>query len=130
MSYMDEEQKTSYLQEQGTTCSLEKVITTGYQAIHLIHFFTSGEDEVRCWTIRRGTVAKKAAGVIHTDFEKGFICAEITKYKDFVELGSETEIKANGLLKQCGKDYEVEDGDIIFFRFNAAPAPSKAAAKN
>ena len=72
---------------------------------------------MRCWTIREGTVAKKAAGVIHTDFEKGFICAEITKYTDFVELGSDAEIKANGLLKQAGKDHVIEDGDIIFFRF-------------
>ena len=128
LSYMDEEQKAQHLHENNTTGALDKVITTGYSAIHLIHFFTSGEDEVRCWTIREGTVAKKAAGVIHTDFEKGFICAEITKYTDFVELGSDAEIKANGLLKQAGKDHVIEDGDIIFFRFNA-PAPSKAAKK-
>lgn len=75
---------------------------------------------MRCWTIRRQTRAPKAAGVIHTDFEKGFICAEIMKYDDFVTLGSETAVKAEGKYVQKGKDYIVDDGDIILFRFNVS----------
>ena len=73
---------------------------------------------MRCWTIRKQTKAPQAAGVIHTDFEKGFICAEVMKYNDLVELGTEQEVKAAGKYIQKGKEYIVEDGDIIFFRFN------------
>ena len=97
---------------------IDKMIKTGYEELHLVHFFTAGEDEVKCWTIRKGSKAPKAAGVIHTDFERGFICAEVMKYTDFIELGSETAVKNAGKYKQNGKEYEVEDGDIIFFKFN------------
>jgi len=97
---------------------IDKIIKTGYEELHLIHFFTAGEDEVKCWTVRKGSKAPKAAGVIHTDFERGFICAEVMKYTDFIELGSETAVKNAGKYKQNGKEYEVEDGDIIFFKFN------------
>ena len=90
----------------------------GYDALDLIHFFTAGSDEVKCWTIRRGTLAPRAAGTIHTDFEKGFICAEVMKYDDFVEHKTESAAKAAGKLKQQGKNYEVVDGDIILFKFN------------
>ena len=86
--------------------------------MNLIHFFTAGTDEVKCWTIRKGTLAPQAAGVIHTDFEKGFICAEVYKFEDYKELKSEAAIKAAGKLKQEGRNYEVVDGDVIFFKFN------------
>ena len=97
---------------------IPKIIKAGYQALDLIYYFTAGADEVRCWTIRKQTKAPQAAGVIHTDFEKGFICAEVMKYNDLVELGTEQEVKAAGKYIQKGKEYIVEDGDIIFFRFN------------
>ena len=102
---------------------VNRIIKTGYHALSLIHFFTAGEDEVKCWTIRQGTKAPKAAGTIHTDFEKGFICAEVMKYDDLVELRSEVAVKAEGKMKQCGKEYVVEDGDVIFFKFNTPNAP-------
>ena len=98
---------------------LPKIIKTGYQILDLCYFFTAGHDEVRCWTIREGTKAPQAAGVIHTDFEHGFICVEIMKYDDFVRLGSETAVKAEGKYRQQGKEHVVEDGDICFFKFNA-----------
>ena len=90
-----------------------KIIKAGYNALDLVYFFTAGEDEVRCWTIRRHTKAPQAAGVIHTDFEKGFICAEVMNYTDFVELGNENAVKAEGKYRQQGKEDLVEDGDII-----------------
>ena len=79
---------------------------------------------MRCWTVRKGSKAPTAAGVIHSDFENGFICAEVMKYDDFVQLGSEAEVKKEGKYKMCGKEYVVEDGDIIFFKFNK-PNPKK-----
>ena len=81
-------------------------------------FFTAGEKEVKAWTIRKGSSALKAAGVIHTDFERGFIKAEVYTYSDLMEFQSELTIKENGKLRQEGKDYIVQDGDIIFFKFN------------
>merc|ERR1712098_595124 len=82
-------------------------------------FFTAGPDEVKAWTIQRGSKAPQAAGRIHTDFEKGFIMAEVMKFDDFKEHGSEAGVKAAGGYRQQGKNYVVEDGDIIFFKFNA-----------
>ena len=99
--------------------TLEKVITQGYKALNLQYFFTAGPDEVKAWTIQKGTKAPQAAGRIHTDFEKGFIMAEVMNYVDFKEEGSEAATKAAGKYRQKGKDYTVEDGDIIFFKFNA-----------
>jgi ribosome-binding ATPase YchF (GTP1/OBG family) len=84
----------------------------------LISFFTVVEDEVKAWTIKKGTIAKKAAGKVHSDIERGFIRAEIAKYQDLVNLGSMSKIKENGLLKIEGKDALIEDGNIINFRFN------------
>lgn len=104
---------------------LPKIIKAGYSALDLIYFFTAGTDEVRCWTIRKLTKAPQAAGVIHTDFEKGFICAEIMRYEDLMQLGSEQAVKADGKYVQKGKDYVVEDGDIIFFRFNVGGGGKK-----
>lgn len=106
--------------------AMDKIIKTGYGVLNLIHFFTGGEDEVKCWTILNGTKAPGAAGTIHSDFEKGFICAEVMKYTDFVALGNENAVKAAGKYKQHGKEYVVEDGDIIFFKFNPPKASKKA----
>jgi len=85
----------------------------------LIYFFTSGKDEVKAWTIQKGFKAPQAAGRIHTDFEKGFIMAEVMKFDDFKEEGSENAVKSAGKYRQQGKNYVVEDGDIILFKFNA-----------
>jgi obg-like ATPase 1 len=104
---------------------LPKIVKLGYKALDLIYYFTAGEDEVRCWTIRDGTRAPGAAGVIHTDFEKGFICAEVMAYTDFIDAGTETEVKARGKLRQQGKDYVVLDGDICFFKFNVSGGGKK-----
>ena len=84
----------------------------------LITYFTAGEKEVRAWTVKRGSRAPHAAGVIHTDFEKGFIKAEVINYNDYIKYGSELKCKENGKLSVEGKDYLVNDGDIMHFRFN------------
>jgi obg-like ATPase 1 len=97
---------------------MNRVLKMGYQALGLIHFFTCGKDEVRGWTIRKGRLAPQAAGVIHSDFERGFIKAEVQAFADLKELGSEEAVKKAGKLKMQGKNYEVADGDIIFFKFN------------
>lgn len=104
---------------------LPRIITTGYAALQLGYFFTAGADEVRAWTIRKGTKAPQGAGVIHTDFEKGFIMAEVMKYEELKELGSESAVKAAGKYYQKGKEYVVEDGDIIFFKFNVTTVSKK-----
>ncbi|KAK4527479.1 hypothetical protein GAYE_SCF40G5401 [Galdieria yellowstonensis] len=114
-----------YLNENKTTSALPKIIKAGYQALHLIYFFTAGEDEVKCWTIRKGTLAPQAAGTIHSDFEKGFICAEVMKYDELKEYGSESALKAAGKYRQQGKNYVVEDGDIILFKFNVTSSKKK-----
>eukprot|EP00921_Rhytidocystis_pertsovi_P018084 GHVQ01028483.1.p1 GENE.GHVQ01028483.1~~GHVQ01028483.1.p1 ORF type:complete len:396 (+),score=59.02 GHVQ01028483.1:54-1241(+) len=121
-----EDERQKYLKELGASKSmLDKIIQTGYSSLQLIHFFTSGEDEVKCWTIRKFTKAPQAAGTIHTDFERGFICAEVYKYSDLVELGSESAVKAAGKYQQKGKEYVVEDGDVIFFKFNVTSSGKK-----
>jgi len=116
---MAEEQKLELLAPNKATSSIPKIIKTGYSSLDLIYFFTSGADEVKCWTIRRGTKAPQAAGTIHTDFMLGFVCAEVMKFVDYKELGSDAAVKAAGKYLQQGKNYVVEDGDIIFFRANA-----------
>uniref|UniRef100_A0A4W6E8P3 Obg-like ATPase 1 n=1 Tax=Lates calcarifer TaxID=8187 RepID=A0A4W6E8P3_LATCA len=121
----DEEERNKYCQEMKTQSVLTKIIKTGYAALQLEYFFTAGPDEVRAWTIRKGTKAPQAAGKIHTDFEKGFIMAEVMKYSDFKEEGSESAVKAAGKYRQQGRNYIVEDGDIIFFKFNTPNAPKK-----
>jgi len=115
---MNEEEQKAYLEPHKATSAIPKIIKTGYSALRLIYFFTCGEDEVRCWTIRQGTKAPQAAGVIHTDFMNGFICAEVMTYADFKEHGSEGAVKAAGKYRQEGKNYTVLDGDIIFFKAN------------
>jgi GTP-binding protein YchF len=97
---------------------LHRLIRRAYALLDLITFFTAGKQEVRAWTIRRGTLAPGAAGKIHTDFEKGFIRAEVMKQHDLIELGSEAAVKAKGLLRLEGKEYVVQDGDVMHFRFN------------
>lgn len=113
------DEKIEFLKELGLEESgLDKLIKEGYKLLNLITFFTAGEKEVHSWTIPEGYTAPQAAGVIHTDFEKGFIRAEIMKYTDLITLGSETAVKEKGLLKIEGKEYIIKDGDIVYFRFN------------
>mmetsp|Transcript_352 Transcript_352/g.57 ORF Transcript_352/g.57 Transcript_352/m.57 type:complete len:107 (-) Transcript_352:97-417(-) len=104
---------------------LDKIAKTGYKTLDLMYYFTAGADEVRAWTVRKGSKAPQAAGVIHTDFEKGFIAAEIMSFDDFARCGTEGAVKAEGKYASKGKDYEVVDGDIIFFRFNVTSKPAK-----
>jgi ribosome-binding ATPase YchF (GTP1/OBG family) len=94
------------------------VVRTGYQLLGLITFFTAGETEVRAWTIVQGTKAPQAAGVIHTDFERGFIKAEIIWWEDLIKHGSEAACRAAAKLGIEGKDYVMRDGDVVHFRFN------------
>uniref|UniRef100_A0A8D2NGI0 Obg-like ATPase 1 n=1 Tax=Zonotrichia albicollis TaxID=44394 RepID=A0A8D2NGI0_ZONAL len=122
---MSAEEKQKYLEENMTQSALAKIIKAGYAALQLEYFFTAGPDEVRAWTIRKGTKAPQAAGKIHTDFEKGFIMAEVMKYEDFKGEGSEAAVKAAGKYRQQGRNYVVEDGDIIFFKFNTPQQPKK-----
>jgi len=95
----------------------ERFIRASYALLDLISFFTTGEDEVRAWTIAQGTVARKAAGRIHSDIERGFIRAEVVAYEDFIAYGNEAKCKEAGKLRLEGKEYPVKDGDIIHFRF-------------
>lgn len=97
---------------------LNQVIREGYDLLHLITFFTAGPKEVHAWTVERGTAAPQAAGTIHSDFEQGFIRAEIMRFADLDRLGSEAAVKENGLMRVEGREYLVQDGDIAFFRFN------------
>eukprot|EP00920_Eleutheroschizon_duboscqi_P019079 GHVT01045232.1.p1 GENE.GHVT01045232.1~~GHVT01045232.1.p1 ORF type:complete len:245 (+),score=49.30 GHVT01045232.1:586-1320(+) len=121
-----EVERLAYIKEAGAVQSqLSRIINTGYSSLHLLHFFTCGEDEVKCWTVREATKAPAAAGTIHTDFERGFICAEVYKFVDIKEKGSEAALKAAGKYLQKGKDYVVEDGDIIFFKFNVSGGGKK-----
>ena len=116
---LDAEDQAAFLQDLGLTESaLARFIRTAYGLLDLISFFTVGEDEVRAWTITRGTNARKAAGKIHSDLERGFIRAEVMPYEVFIEHGSEQALKAAGLFQTEGKDYIVADGDIINIRFN------------
>ena len=97
---------------------LEKLIAASYKLLGLISYLTSGEDETRAWTITKGTKAPQAAGKIHTDFERGFIRAEVVSYDHLIECGSMTAAKEKGLVRLEGKDYVVQDGDIMNFLFN------------
>ncbi len=112
---LPEEEREEYAKERGVVSMMDRIITTGYKALRLIYFFTAGTDEVRCWTIREFTKAPDAAGVIHTDFKKGFICADVHQYDDLMELGSEAAVKNAGKMRQEGKAYLVRDGDICHF---------------
>jgi obg-like ATPase 1 len=119
MFEMSEEDRAAYMEENPSHKSMiPRVLRMGYKSLNLIHYFTAGTDEVRGWTIRDGRTAPEAAGVIHTDFERGFICAEVMSFDDLKELGSEEEVKKAGRLRQQGKKYIVQDGDVLHFKFN------------
>ncbi len=116
---MEPDEARALLEEFGVSePGLETVIAASYRALDLITFLTTGEDETRAWEVRRGAKAPEAAGVIHTDLERGFIRAEVIGYEDLVSAGSMTAAKAAGTVRQEGKDYEVAEGDILNIRFN------------
>ncbi len=115
----NEEEKKEFMKEMGIAISgLDLMIKEGYELLSLITFITAGKPEVKGWTIKKGTKAPQAAGKIHTDFERGFIKSEVISYEDYIKAGSEAKAKELGLLRLEGKEYVVQDGDIIHFRFN------------
>lgn len=119
ISDMSDEDKAMFLSELGLEISgLNRIIKEGYSLLGLISFLTAGKPEVRAWTIKKGTKAPQAAGKIHTDFEKGFIRAEVTSFDDLMACGSMAAAKEKGLVRLEGKDYVMQDGDIVLFRFN------------
>lgn len=119
ISELDEDEKAMFLEDLGLSESgLEKLIKASYHTLGLMSFLTAGEDETRAWTIKIGTKAPQAAGKIHSDFERGFIKAEVVNYKDLLEQGSLAAAREKGLVGMEGKDYIVKDGDVILFRFN------------
>lgn len=119
ISQLDEDEKKMFLEDLGLNESgLEKLVRASYRLLGLMSFLTSGEDETRAWTIKIGTKAPQAAGKIHTDFERGFIKAEVVNYKDLLDCGSYAGAREKGLVRMEGKEYVVQDGDVILFRFN------------
>ncbi|KLO15253.1 hypothetical protein SCHPADRAFT_902535 [Schizopora paradoxa] len=116
LAVMSPEEQAEEEKSIGATSALGKITNVGYQCLDLIRYFTCGPDEVRAWTIRRGTKAPQAAGVIHSDFENKFVCGEIMSYEDLHEHGSEAAVKAAGKLRQQGKPYEMVDGDIAYWK--------------
>ena len=119
ISELDDEERQMFLDDLGLKESgLEKLIRASYHLLGLMSFLTSGEDETRAWTIKQGTKAPQAAGKIHTDFERGFIKAEVVNYQDLLDCGTYTAAKEKGLVRMEGKEYVVQDGDVILFRFN------------
>ena len=113
------EERQMFLQEIGLEESgVNRLIKAAYSLLNLETFLTAGPDEVRAWTYRKGSKAPQCAGVIHTDFERGFIRAEVIKYDDFIHYGSEAAVKEAGKMHIEGKDYVFQDGDIVVFRFN------------
>ena len=116
---LEDEEREEFLASYGVKESgLEKIIRTGFHTLGLISYFTAGPKEVRAWTIHRGWKAPQAAGVIHTDFEKGFIRAEVIGYNDYITYKSESACKSAGVMRVEGKDYVVHDGDVMHFLFN------------
>ncbi len=116
---LEDDERAEFLASYGVTESgIEKVIREGYAILGLVSYFTAGEKEVRAWTIERGWKAPKAASVIHTDFEKGFIRAEVMSYGDYVAHKGEAGCRSAGVFRVEGKDYVVQDGDVMHFRFN------------
>jgi len=127
ISNLDNElEQKEFLKELGLEESgLDKVIKTGYEVLGLQTYFTAGPQETRAWTFKKGILAQKAAGIIHTDFEVGFICAETVSYNDYIKYSGEQGAKESGKLRQEGKDYIVNDGDVILFRFNFSRSKNK-----
>ena len=119
LSQLDEEEKKNFIDELGIkNCALDNLIKVCYKHLDLISFLTAGKQEVRAWTIKKGTKAPQAAGKIHSDMEKGFIRAEIVKYDKLIECGSINRAKELGLVTSEGKNYEMQNGDVVLFRFN------------
>lgn len=119
ISELDEDERKMFLEDLGLTESgLEKLVRASYHLLGLMSFLTAGEDETRAWTIKIGTKAPQAAGKIHTDFERGFIKAEVVNYQDLLDCGSYAGAREKGLVRIEGKEYVVQDGDVILFRFN------------
>ena len=119
LAELNDDDKMAFLNDLGITESgLDQLIKKTYSLLGLATFFTAGSDEVRAWTFKKGMKAPKCAGIIHTDFERGFIKAEVMSYDDLVKYGSEKDVKENGKMRLEGKEYEMQDGDICYFRFN------------
>ena len=119
ISELDEDERKMFLEDLGLTESgLEKLVRASYHLLGLMSFLTAGEDETRAWTIKIGTKAPQAAGKIHTDFERGFIKAEVVNYQDLLDCGSYAGAREKGLVRMEGNEYVVQDGDVILFRFN------------
>ena len=116
---LEDDDRGMFMEELGiATPAVDKLIRKAYALLGLISFFTAGDPDVRAWTIRRGNVAQKAAGAVHTDMERGFIRAEVVAYSDYIELKTQAAFKAAGKMRLEGKEYVVNDGDVIHFRFN------------
>jgi ribosome-binding ATPase YchF (GTP1/OBG family) len=116
---LDLDEQAEFLSDIGLAeGATARLIRSAYALLDYVSFFTVGEDEVRAWTVRRGSKAPRAAGRVHSDIERGFIRAEVMKYDEFVEVGSEAKMKTLGKLRVEGKEYVVADGDIMHFRFN------------
>ena len=119
IAQLDGEEKQMFLDDLGVAESgLDRLVKASYTLLGLISYLTSGEDECRAWTITRGTKAPQAAGKIHSDFERGFIRAEVISYDDLMACGTMAAAREKGLIRSEGKEYVVQDGDIILFRFN------------
>ena len=116
---LNSEERASYYEAAGITSpGLARLAQAGRDLLGLICFYTAGPKEARAWLVPKGTKAPQAAGKIHSDMERGFIRAEVYKYDDFIKYGSEQELKAKGLVALEGKEYEIQDGDVVFFRFS------------
>lgn len=119
LSELDDDEKAEFLKEMGVQESgLDKLIKATYSLLNLATYFTAGSDEVRAWTFKKGMKAPECAGIIHTDFQKGFIKAEVMSYSDLVSCGDEKKVKEKGKMRLEGKEYVMRDGDICYFRFN------------
>ena len=115
----DKEEREEFMKElEIESAGLSKLIRAGYKLLKLVTYFTTGPEESRAWTIKENTKAPQAAGKIHTDIEKGFIKADVMRYEDLVELGSEQAVKEKGLERLEGKEYIMKDGDVVLFKFN------------
>ena len=119
MAGLSDEERAEFLASYGISESgLDVIVKTGYHTLGLASFLTAGPKEVRAWTFRRGWKAPKCAGVIHSDFERGFIRAKVVRYEDFVAHGGELKCRELGLVREEGKEYEMQDGDMVEFLFN------------
>ena len=119
ISELSDEEKGEYLESLGLSESgLDKIVRASYSLLGLMSYLTAGEKETRAWTIKKGTKAPQAAGKIHTDFERGFIKAEVVNYKDLLDNGSLSAAREKGLVRMEGKEYVMQDGDVVLFRFN------------